>query len=804
VALRLIAVLAGGLALACWSAPAAAQIADEAPPAPAPPPLVAPRAIEAGTVPYPQGAHGEASVIVEVSVGRDGHVQNARIIEGPEPFASAVLAAAPSWTYEPARRGDVTVVARVRMLVQFTPPIPTPTPTPTPGAPPTSPNQPPAPPAKVEEVQVRGARHEAGETTMSGGEVRQMPGAFGDAFRAMEALPGVTPIVSGLPYFFVRGAPPGNTGYYIDGIRVPILYHFAAGPSVIHPGLVDHVDFYPGGYPARYGRFAGGVLAGETLAPANRLHGEGNLRLYDIGALIESPIAQGRGTLLASGRYGYPGLIVSLVSPEARLSYWDYQARATWDLGKRDRVGAFFFGSYDFLGEYKPKQDETNTIFETEFHRIDLRWDHQLSDTGQMRTALTVGWDQTSSQGDFAVRDRMIGARMHMEERLSRDVRLRGGADVWLDHYDIAPTGDARDDAKNEILYPPRNDVAWGLWADLVWKLHPRVEIVPGVRADLFGSTRTAPPPLTQIDSRGRTVRVAPIDASTAAPAVDPRLAVRVTLARSLTSISTFGISHQPPSFFVPIPGLQIGRLDKGLQTSVQTSQGLEIGLPEDFTVTPTLFVHNYLGLTDLTASCVDSGGGADVNDDCVERRVRGRTYGFELLLKRSLTKRFTGWLAYTLSRTTRESHPIGSVERTQEVPGEFDRTHVLSLIAAHDLGRRWRVGGRFFFYTGRPYSNRIQGVLIPPFNTERLPNFYRLDLRLEKRWVFSDNKWISFVVEWLNTTLRKEATSVECTQVVPRIPPGGVFPTTLPYDDCQPQYIGPITIPSIGVEAGF
>jgi len=43
-------------------------------------------------------------------------------------------------------------------------------------------------------------------------EVREMPGAFGDPFRAIEALPGVVPLVSGLPYFYVRGAPPGNVG----------------------------------------------------------------------------------------------------------------------------------------------------------------------------------------------------------------------------------------------------------------------------------------------------------------------------------------------------------------------------------------------------------------------------------------------------------------------------------------------------------------------------------------------------------------------------------------------------------------
>src|ERR1700730_4968261 len=68
----------------------------------------------------------------------------------------------------------------------------------------------------VQEVTVKGVRPEPDRHEMTGGEVRQMPGSFGDAFRAIEALPGVIPIVSGLPYFLVRGAPPGNTGFFID------------------------------------------------------------------------------------------------------------------------------------------------------------------------------------------------------------------------------------------------------------------------------------------------------------------------------------------------------------------------------------------------------------------------------------------------------------------------------------------------------------------------------------------------------------------------------------------------------------
>src|SRR5690606_19813385 len=128
----------------------------------------------------------------------------------------------------------------------------------------------PAPAPAPLEVPVLGARREPRAQTLTRAEVRQLPGAFGDPFRASEALPGVTPLASGVPFFYVRGAPPGNVGYYLDGIRLPLLYHVGLGPSVVHPALISRVDLYPGAYPTRYGRFSGGVVAGEVAAPLDR------------------------------------------------------------------------------------------------------------------------------------------------------------------------------------------------------------------------------------------------------------------------------------------------------------------------------------------------------------------------------------------------------------------------------------------------------------------------------------------------------------------------------------------------------
>ncbi len=99
------------------------------------------------------------------------------------------------------------------------------------------------PPVEVSVVGER--REELGSTHIPRNETRLIPGAFADPFRVVEILPGVAPIVSGLPYFTVRGAPAGDVGYFIDGIRVPLLFHVGAGPSVIAPALVDRVDLFP-------------------------------------------------------------------------------------------------------------------------------------------------------------------------------------------------------------------------------------------------------------------------------------------------------------------------------------------------------------------------------------------------------------------------------------------------------------------------------------------------------------------------------------------------------------------------------
>jgi TonB-dependent receptor-like protein/TonB-like protein len=769
---------------------------------------VAPTLLTPAEPPYPEGATGDATVVLVVTVNSDGSVRTAQAVEPNEPFSGVAASAALHWRFEPATRGGERVAAKIRVEVVFRDPAKI-EPPPADAAAPEAPGGakatplPAAPPPPPDEVTVVGVRPEPSRTvTLSRAEVRQIPGAFGDPFRAIEVMPGVTPIVSGLPFFFIRGAPPGNVGYYLDGVRVPLLFHVGVGPSVVHPALVSRVDLYPGGYPARYGRFAGGIVSGETAPPEGELHGEYNVRLFDAGALVETPFANGRGAALVGGRYSYTAALLTQLQSDAILEYWDYQARVGYALGTSDRVEVFAFGSYDHLAQKTPTGNLT--LFGTEFHRVDLRHDHRFGAGGSLRTAVTVGLDRSRLPDDRYVRNRLFGARTEYVERISPRAMLRAGTDLQVDSYDVEFGVEDFNPSSQRVadLFPTRTDMAFGARVDLVLAPVDGFEVTPGVRADFFSSQGAY------------------------ALGVDPRVAARTELSKRARLLAALGLAHQPPAFAVPVPGFQPGGLRGGLQRAAQESVGLEFDVDGATTATVTGFHNAYFAMSDPlgsrerdTGGCLpgqfptdtvggdrgsppnnsfpcgeprfapgtigpDRSGGGDQGADspgarrtanAFEVRTLGSSYGLELFVKRRLTSRLGGFLSYTLSRATRS---VGD----RKFVATFDRTHVANLALAYDLGRRWRAGGRLVFYTGLP---KIPTPDDP--DSTRLPPFFRVDVRLEKRWQLGPKAYLSAIAEWMNATLNKESVTSTCN-----------------LNGCEAQKIGPVSIPSIGVEGGF
>lgn len=715
--------------------------------------IVKPRLLESREPPYPDGGRGDASVVLSVLIGEDGRVTEVQVRAGQAPFDAAAQAAVASWRFAPAMRDNVPVRARVMVKVSFVEPAPSPAPAaPLPAA--SAPNTgdetapapsvvpaPPAPPAV--EITVEGERTEdLAAIHIPRGDTRLIPGAFADPFRVVEILPGVAPVLSGLPYFFVRGAPPGNVGYFIDGIRVPLLFHVGAGPSVIAPALVDRVELVPSTYPARFGRFAGGIMAGETTTASNVGRGEAQARVFDAGAMIEQPFANGRGSALVAGRYSYTGALLSLVAPDYELGYWDYQARLSYATSRRDRISLFSFGALDHLGN----KDLGTTLFDVQFHRLDLRWDH-TGESGRARLALTLGTDErlNADEGDAGPNGvsetKHVGLRFEGAQRLTSQAELRGGFDSNLEAYDAEL--EQRD---GQLLsYRARTDANLGLWSEVSLKPQRGFEIVPGFRLDLSRSRE-----------RGH---VFP----------EPRLATRARLAPRLAWLSGFGLTHQLPSYRVYVPGGQTSRLEQGVQHAYQATQGLELALPAAMYARSTVFYTRLETRAD---------------------RVSGRNYGLELFLRRDFAQRLGGFLSYTLSRTERTAGPATFLSG-------FDRPHVLSAVLGYDLGAGFRVGGRAYYASGRPF---VLACPTPdcgpgdfeaerPYVTEgRVEGFFRLDVRFEKRWRFESGRWLAATFEWFNALLAEENGARYWD------PMRGVVTESR----------SPLTLPSIGIEAGY
>lgn len=625
----------------------------------------------------------------------------------------------------------------------------------------------PAPPDPIDVDVLGEAKKEPSEHELTRAETRLVPGAFGDPFRAIESLPGVVPLASGLPYFYVRGAPPGDVGYTFDGIRVPLLFHLGLGPAVIHPALIQKVDLFPSG-STRLGRYVGGMVSGELTEPRDDPHAEANVRIVDAGAIVEIPFAEGKGNVLASGRYSYTGPLFSLLANDTSLDYGDYAARFSWRFDDNHRLGVFFFGAYDYLGqpdELNP--EETATLVETMFHRADVRYDQRVDEHLALRHDVILGWEQTAIGADRLVVDRMLELRSTLVDRPSDHVEIQAGVDVTIDGDSV----DLEEDVIQGVdpVCPPypdcftaffksRTDVVASGFGEVAFKVGDRLRVIPGLRVDVYSSNDR--------------VEVG----------VDPRVTTETTLAKGLTLTSFVGFMSQAPAFIVAGPGFRPPLDDNGLQHALSTSLGLawepDPGLEFKATAYRTAFfdMNDALGTSSLSSSEGFPGG-----LDRFDERFDGTSIGLELSVKRRLTKRLGGLFSYSIGRADRVG-PQG-----EHVPSGFDRTHVANLALTYDFGKGWRGGVKNLFYSGTPILRRDEENRVV-YEGRRLDPFYRLDARVEKRFTILDKGFVSIVLEMLNVFVTQESIGVSCNTE----------------GRCTTQKLGPVAIPSIGVEGGF
>jgi len=159
-----------------------------------------------------------------------------------------------------------------------------------------------------------------------------------------------------------------------------------------------------------------------------------------------------------------------------------------------------------------------------------------------------------------------------------------------------------------------------------------------------------------------------------------------------------------------------------------------------------------------------------------VERRD-GESYGLELMLRRPLTERLSGWIAYTLSKSDR----LVGYYRTKAA-SDWDQRHILNVVLGYRLRGGWAVSGRVHYNTGRPYP--VYQASTFHVDYQRLPPFFQLDWRIDKRFVF-DRFVMSAYLELVNSTLSREVYDIKRNA-----------------DDTLDESGFKIVLPSVGVHA--
>jgi biopolymer transport protein ExbB len=299
-------------------------------------------------------------------------------------------------------------------------------------------------------------------------------------------------------------------------------------------------------------------------------------------------------------------------------------------------------------------------------------------------------------------------------------------------------------------------------YLEALWRPTPRILIRPGVRADTMS------------------------DGATTKSDIDPRLTLRYKLAdRNLPEAphgsdgsaiwlkGSAGIYHQPPRFVLPLPGLDMMPLKYGLLRSYQTSLGVEIPLEQRFQfnvegffnyMDPTIFDLQINDTNVITApnsglvpnSIVPPRNNMQMFIDRLTAPETGRAYGGEVLLRRESKTGVFGWVSYTLSRSERyRSEPYTDASgqgQTRMVwrPYDFDRTHLVNVVAGLPLRRNWDIGMRWQYQSGAPVP------VTSGYNNARKDGYLRLDVRVDKRAVY--RKWLlDFYVDITNIAVLPE-----------------------------------------------
>lgn len=285
-----------------------------------------------------------------------------------------------------------------------------------------------------------------------------------DLVKAIQNLPGVnsgTELMSGL---YVHGGEGSDNLFLLDGVPMYQISHLGGLFSSFNTDIVERLDFYKSGFPARYGgRMSSVVDISTRSGDFNGYHGTFMIGLIDGRIQFEGPIVKDRTSFNIAFRRSW---MDAVLGPAISLA------------NKRNKNGETIGGTYAFYdmnASVTHKFSDDNILSLRFYHGRDhlkLKLDTQPSATGY-----TDGEYQTFSGTDNLHTDIAWGntlASLNWACRLQDNLKMKtvlyytgSNADVWY-YWHACPSPENEDDTSmEETNYSRINDIA--LNTDFNW-----------------------------------------------------------------------------------------------------------------------------------------------------------------------------------------------------------------------------------------------------------------------------------------------------------------------------------------------
>ncbi len=630
--------------------------------------------------------------------------------------------------------------------------------------------------------------------------VKQMPVVLGevDIIKSLQMLPGVTKNGEGTGGFHVRGGAVDQNLVLLDEAIIYNTSHMLGFFSVFNADAIKDIKLYKGGIPARFGGRTSSVLdVRQKDGNSKNLAFTGGVGLISSRLAVEGPMFKDKGSFLVAGRSSYINLFLAAVNEDNRLGFYDLNLKTNYKLSDKNKLylsGYFGRDSFKFGKSFASSYGNASG---------NLRWNHIFNDRLFSNLSLIYSkydydleikddeFDWISSINNYNVK---YDLKYYANDKFKLDFGI-SGIYYDFDPGQVRPTSDTS--PINRLALDRKKAFESGLYVNAEHKITDKLTAQYGLRYSAFSrlggqamvdyanNQPVVYNSLLGIYERGTEVGETPYKKGETIKSfgnIEPRAA----LAYQLNEFSSIKAGYSRSAQYIHLLSntTSITPLDvwttSGKYIKPQLSDQYALGYFRNFNDKKySLEVEGYYKTTDNRIDYID--GSYLIGQNTIETEIlngEARAYGLEFLVRKN-EGRFTGWVAYTLSKA--EQRTLGGnaggpgINNGDWYNSAFDRTHDLSITGAYQLNDKWTFSSNFVFQTGRPvtYPNgqyQYEGQSIASYsnrNSDRLPAYHRLDVsatykpnrKPNRRW---KGEWVFGIYNLYN---QKNAASISFAQ---------------------------------------